>query len=82
MALIVTLVAQVVEISPYKVRDKMKKIISAVVALSISGSVLSAPLNASRLRIKVYKMAVSTSPGCTDLTTVIDNGNTPSSGFR
>ena len=73
-----TLVAQVVEISPYKVRDKMKKIISAVVALSISGSVLSAPLNASRLRLKVYKMAVSTSPGCTDLTTVIDNGNTPS----
>jgi hypothetical protein len=74
----IVIVRILVEILLFKGRAKMKKIISAVVALSISGSVLSAPLNASSLRLKVYKMAVSTSPACTELTTVIDNGNSPS----
>ncbi|MEA9357796.1 hypothetical protein SHI21_16310 [Bacteriovorax sp. PP10] len=34
-------------------------------------------LSASALTFKVYKMAVSTSALCTDLITVVDNGNTP-----
>ena len=34
-------------------------------------------LSASALTFKVYKMAVSTSPLCTGLITVVDNGNTP-----
>ncbi len=32
----------------------------------------------SSLKLSIYKMAVSTSPLCTNLTTVIDNGDTPS----
>jgi hypothetical protein len=35
-------------------------------------------LTPSSLKLKVYKFAVSTSPLCTDLITVIDNGSTPS----
>lgn len=35
-------------------------------------------LSPSSLKLKVYKMAVSTSPLCTNLTTVIDNGSSPS----
>ncbi len=35
-------------------------------------------LSPSSLKLTVYKMAVSTSPLCTNLTTVIDNGSTPS----
>lgn len=34
-------------------------------------------LSASSLKLKVYKMAVSTSVLCTNLITVLDNGNTP-----
>lgn len=34
-------------------------------------------LSASSIKLKVYKMAVSTSPLCTNLITVLDNGNTP-----
>lgn len=34
-------------------------------------------LSASSIKLKVYKMAVSASPLCTDLITVLDNGNTP-----
>jgi hypothetical protein len=34
-------------------------------------------LNPGILKLKVYKFAVSTSVFCTNLTTVIDNGNTP-----
>lgn len=34
-------------------------------------------LSASALTFKVYKMAVSTSPLCTNMITVVDNGNTP-----
>jgi hypothetical protein len=34
-------------------------------------------LSASSLTFKVYKMAVSTSALCTNLITVVDNGNTP-----
>ena len=36
-------------------------------------------LNASSLKLKVYKFAVSTSPLCTNLQTIVDNGATPSS---
>lgn len=34
-------------------------------------------LNADILKLTVYKMAVSTSPLCTNLITVMDNGNSP-----
>ena len=34
-------------------------------------------LSASSLKLKVYKFAVSTSPLCTNLSTVVDNGTTP-----
>lgn len=34
-------------------------------------------LSPSSLKLKVYKMAVSASPLCTSLTTIIDNGTTP-----
>jgi len=34
-------------------------------------------LSASSIKLKVYKMAVSTSPLCTNLITVLDNGNSP-----
>jgi hypothetical protein len=34
-------------------------------------------LTASSIKLKVYKMAVSTSPLCTNLITVLDNGSSP-----
>jgi hypothetical protein len=34
-------------------------------------------LSASSIKLKVYKMAVSTSALCTDLITVLDNGSSP-----
>jgi hypothetical protein len=35
------------------------------------------PLDASALRLKIYKFAVSSSPNCSNPVTVVDNGTTP-----
>lgn len=59
----------------------MKKILSLFIAFS-SSVALATPagdlnLTPSSLKLKVYKMAVSTSGLCTNLITVVDNGSTP-----
>lgn len=59
----------------------MKKLISTFLLLS-STTVMATPagdlnLNAHSLKLKVYKMAVSTSANCTSPVTVIDNGSIP-----
>jgi hypothetical protein len=59
----------------------MKYLLSSLVTLSCCGILSSANatlINASSLTFSVYKMAVSTSPLCTNLITVLDNGNSPS----
>jgi len=61
----------------------MKKLITAAfMLLSINAFAQNTPpedinLTPSSLKLKVYKFAVSTSPYCTDLITVIDNGDNP-----
>lgn len=49
-----------------------------VSALSVTG-LHAADLNITptSLKLKVYKFAVSTSPLCTNLITIVDNGSTP-----
>ncbi|MCB0411138.1 MAG: hypothetical protein KDD22_01345 [Bdellovibrionales bacterium] len=60
----------------------MKTYIFAVLAIALMGSfsahAADTGLNASSLKLKVYKFAVSSSPLCTNLVTVVDNGTTPS----
>lgn len=46
-------------------------------ALFQTANALDVGLSASSIKMKVYKMAVSTSYLCTNLITVLDNGNTP-----
>lgn len=60
----------------------MKKIITTALMLASMGTFAATPagdlnLTPTSLKLKVYKFAVSTSPLCTDLITVIDNGNSP-----
>ena len=57
----------------------MKVILSAffLVCLCTSLNAADTGLTASSLKLKVYKLAVSTSPLCTNLVTVLDNGSTP-----
>ncbi len=61
-------------ILPYKVRDKMKKFLS-ILTLLISLPSFSAPMDANALRLKVYKMAVSTSPNCSSPVTVFETSS-------
>jgi hypothetical protein len=61
-------------ILPYKVRDKMKKFLS-ILTLLISLPSFSVPMDASALRLKVYKMAVSTSPNCSSPVTVFETSS-------
>jgi hypothetical protein len=60
----------------------VKKIFFLLAAFSSSLALATPPgdlnLTPTSLKLKVYKMAVSTSGLCTDLITVVDNGNTPS----
>lgn len=51
-------------------------VILMLFGFSASGADLN--LSPSSLKLTVYKMAVSSSPLCTNLTTVIDNGTSPS----
>lgn len=57
----------------------MKLILSVFVIASFCTSLFAADtgLTASSLKLKVFKMAVSTSPLCTNLVTVLDNGSSP-----
>lgn len=60
----------------------MKKIIKGFIVFNcavLMSSVNAADvgLSASSIKLKVYKMAVSSSPLCTNLITVLDNGSTP-----
>jgi hypothetical protein len=60
----------------------MKSFMKAFIYLNCIGllqiaSAANTGLSASSIKLKVYKMAVSTSPLCTGLVTVLDNGNTP-----
>ena len=57
----------------------MRYVISSLLLLLYAQSSFAQDtgLSPSSLKLKVYKMAVSTSPLCTDLTTVIDNGDSP-----
>lgn len=59
----------------------MKKLILLVMAFATSTVIATPPgdlnLTPSSIKLKVYKMAVSTSGACTNLITVIDNGNSP-----
>jgi hypothetical protein len=50
---------------------------SALLVMSQATYAADTGLSASSIKLKVYKMAVSTSPLCTGLITVLDNGNTP-----
>lgn len=56
----------------------MRYVISTILFL-LSTQMMAADLSLtpSSLKLKIYKMAVSSSPFCTDLKTVIDNGSTP-----
>jgi hypothetical protein len=56
------------------------RLITSIVAIALIGqSAMAADLglNAQSLKLKVYKFAVSTSPLCTNLQTVVDNGSSP-----
>jgi hypothetical protein len=59
----------------------MKKLLSGIITtiscLGILPNANATMINASSLTFSVYKMAVSTSPLCTNLITVLDNGNSP-----
>lgn len=62
----------------------MKKMFNVFVLANVLGVFSQAhaidgdlSLSASSIKLKVYKMAVSTSPLCTGLITVLDNGSTP-----
>ena len=54
----------------------IKKILllSAVLTISINPFSAFAGISPSSLKLKIYKFAVSTSPYCTNLITVVDNG--------
>jgi hypothetical protein len=60
----------------------MKKIILGLSLLSMNAFAITDAGNInitpSLLKLKIYKFAVSTSPLCTNLITVVDNGSTPS----
>lgn len=56
----------------------MKKYILAALALfSLGASAQDLGLNASSLKLSVYKFSVSTDPQCSNPVTVVDNGSTP-----
>jgi hypothetical protein len=53
------------------------RILAALLLMSHFTFAADLGLSPSSLKLKVYKLSVSTSPLCTDLTTVVDNGATP-----
>lgn len=59
----------------------MKKFIMGLSLLSLNAFAITDAGNINitpgALKLKIYKFAVSTSPLCTNLVTVVDNGNTP-----
>lgn len=58
----------------------MKKLVLGMAlsaCLPFSAFAADLSLSASSIKLKVYKMAVSTSPLCTNLITVLNNGSTP-----
>jgi hypothetical protein len=52
-------------------------LILTLIIFSGIGNSADLGLSASSIKLKVYKMAVSTSPLCTNLITVLDNGSSP-----
>lgn len=52
-------------------------LLSSLGFLQLANATGDLSLSASSIKLKVYKMAVSTSPLCTGLITVLDNGNSP-----
>ena len=56
----------------------LKKYLMALMAfLSFEALATNTGLSPTSLKLKIYKFAVSTSPYCTNLITVVDNGNSP-----
>lgn len=50
---------------------------SIIVLLSFNAFAVDSGFSPVSLKLKIYKFAVSTSPYCTNLITVVDNGNSP-----
>lgn len=71
-----------VEILHFKERDKMKKLLTFALMSSLSFSAFAAGVDTTALELKIYKFAVSTSPNCSNLTTVITNSNPSYQDFK
>lgn len=52
-------------------------VLSSLFVISLTAQAADTGLGASSLKLKVYKFAVSSSPLCTNLQTVVDNGSSP-----
>ena len=60
----------------------MKKLLTFALMSSLSISAFAAGVDTTALEIKIYKFAVSTSPNCSNLTTVITNTNPSYQDFK
>ncbi len=60
----------------------MKKLLCLSLLATIAFNAAAVPLNASKLRLKVYKMAVSTEPDCSSPTTVLSNSSPDYEDFK
>jgi hypothetical protein len=66
----------------YKGKVNMKKILMTGVMMSVLSLGAQAGVNTTALELKIYKFAVSTSPNCSNLTTVITNSNPSYQDFK
>ena len=60
----------------------MKKLLLSALLTSLSMSAFAAGVDTTALELKIYKFAVSSSPDCTGLTTVVTNSNPSYQDFK